>query len=221
MRTLGLISWEAGSGQNTAAANLAMGLTRRSRRVLIINLNHNHRIFQWFTSTTTTDDLHYGLVYSSADGIDFLYPASNDIYQILERLFSDYDYALINIGNDTTCCKQGIRCSDLVIACTRLQSPNESRELIDLQSKIKHYRLDDHGFDLLLPMQIDSGEWAVNSQRLFELAEAFGDDKIAEFLPHCECIHDLFIQRKFVWNKLQPAIIDAFERMVERVEQLK
>jgi len=69
-------------------------------------------------------------------------------------------------------------------------------------------------------MQIHSGEWAVNSQRLFKLAEAFGDDKIADYLPHCERIHDLSLQKWSVWDLPQPAIIDAFDRMVERVLQL-
>jgi len=41
---------------------------------------------------------------------------------------------------------------------------------------------------------------------------------MVDFLPHCERIHDLFVQKQSVWNIPQPAIIDAFDRMVERVE---
>ncbi|MEA4924345.1 MAG: hypothetical protein VB084_03450 [Syntrophomonadaceae bacterium] len=220
MRKLGLISWESGTGQTTVAANLAMGLTQHGRRVIIINPNQNMRIFHWLNTTATTGELCYGHIYSSSWGIDFIYPDDNNIHLLAEKLSSKYDYAILNIGNNKLCCGQSLYSLDLLIACTRLQSPNECRELIQLQSKIRQYRRDNSGFDLLLPLQIHSGEWAVNSQRLFELAEAFGDDKIADYLPHCERIHDLFLQRKFVWNIPQPAIIDAFDRMLERVEQL-
>ena len=218
MRTVGLVSWESGTGQNTAAVNLANGLTQRNWRVIIVNLNHNKRVFDWLRTAATSEQLSYDHIYSSSSGVDFVYPAV-DMRLAIEKL--SYDYAILNIGGDDAgYCEEGILCSDLIIACTRLQSPNECRHLLELQSKIQRYRLDNQGLDLLLPMQIHSGEWAVNSQRLFELAEAFGDDKIADYLPHCERIHDLYLQKKFVWNIPQPAIIDAFNRMLERVEQL-
>jgi len=218
MRTVGLVSWEYGTGQTTAAINLAMGLTRLNRRVILVNLNHSMRVFLWLRTPASGDELSFDHIYSSSSGVDFVYPAA-DMRLILDT--SSYDYAILNIGgDDAVYCKEGIRCSDLIIACTRLQNPNECCHLLELQSKIQTSRPDNQGLDLLLPMQIHSGEWAVNSQRLFELAEAFGDDKIADYLPHCERIHDLYLQKKFVWNIPQPAIIDAFNRMVERVEQL-
>jgi len=218
MRTVGLVSWESGTGQNTAAVNLAMGLTQGNKRVILVNLNRSMRVFHWLRTSATGDELSFDNIYSSSSGVDFVYPAAN-MRLTIDKL--SYDYAILNIGgDDAVYCEQSIRCSDLMIACTRLQSPNECPHLLDLQSRIKRYRPNNQGLDLLLPMQIHSGEWAVNSQRLFELAEAFGDDKIADYLPHCERIHDLYLQKKFVWNIPQPAIIDAFNRMVERVEQL-
>jgi len=218
MRKVGLVSWESGTGQNTAAVNLAKGLTQQNWRVILVNLNHSKRVFDWLRTAATSDQLSYDHIYSSSSGVDFVYPTA-DIRLTIEKL--SYDYAILNIGGDAAVyCEEGVRCSDLLIACTRLQSSNECRHLLELQSKIQRYRLDNQGLDLLLPMQIHSGEWAVNSERLFELAEAFGDDKIADYLPHCERIHDLYLQKKFVWNIPQPAIIDAFNRMLERVEQL-
>ncbi len=217
MRMVGFVSWESGTGQNTAAVNLAMGLTQRNWRVMLVNLNRSMRLFHWLKSDGSGEELYFDHIYSSAGGIDFVYPAA-DIKVTLETSF--YDFAILNIGNEVVYCEEGIRSSDLIIACTRLHSPSECLHLLDLQSKIQKYRPNNQGLDLLLPMQIHSGEWAVNSQRLFELAEAFGDDKIGDYLPHCERIHDLYLQKKFVWNIPQPAIIDAFDRMVARVEQL-
>ncbi|PKM78217.1 MAG: hypothetical protein CVU90_02805 [Firmicutes bacterium HGW-Firmicutes-15] len=218
MRTVGLVSWESGTGQNTVAVNLAMGLARRSKRVILVNLNHNMRIFHWLRTGASEEELSFDQIYSSSSGVDFVYPVTG-LELTLEKLA--YDYAILNIGGDDTYfCEQGVRCSDLVVACTRLQSPVECHQLLDLQSSVKRYRQDDRGIDLLLPVQIHSGEWKINSQRLFELAEAFGEERIADLLPHCERIHDLFLQKHSVWNLSQPSIIDAFNRMLERVEQL-
>ena len=218
MRKVGLVSWESGTGQNTAAVNLAIGLAQRSRRVLLVNLNHHMRVFDWLRTAATSDQLSYGHIYPSDSGVDFVYPAA-DMSLATEKL--PYDYAILNIGgDDEVYCEQGIRCSNLIIACTRLQSPEECRQLLTLQSKLKRYRREDQGIDLILPMQIHSGEWQINSQRLFELFDAFGEEQVADYLPHCERIHDLFVQKQSVWNLSQPAIIDAFNRMLERVEQL-
>ncbi len=218
MRTVGLVSWESGTGQNTVAVNLAMGLTRRNKRVLLVNLNHNMRVYHWLRTAADGEGLSFGRIYSSASGVDFIYPA-NDMGFAKEKL--SYDYAILNIGgDDAVYCELGIRCSDLMIACTRLQSPRECLQLLDLQYIVKRNRQDNQGFDLLLPMQIHSGEWTINSQRLYELAEAFGEEQIADFLPHCERIHDLFLQKQSVWNLSQTSIIDTFNRLLERVEQL-
>jgi len=218
MRTVGLVSWEFGTGQNTTAVNLALGLTQRNWRVILVNLNHSMKVFHWLRTSATEDEISFDHIYSSDSGVDFVYPAADTKFTPEKTA---YDYAIFNIGGDDAVhCEPGMLCSDFVIACTRLQSPNECRHLLELQSKIQRYRPDNQGLDLLLPMQIHSGEWAVNSHRLFELAEAFGDDKIADYLPHCERIHDLYLQKKCVWDIPQPAIIDAFNRMLERVEQL-
>jgi len=217
MRTVGLVSWESGTGQNTVAVNLAIGLIRRGKRVILVNLSHNMKIYNWLG--TSEEELSFGHIYSSNNRVDFIYPAASDRGPLLDKL--SYDYAILNIGGDEAVyCEQGIRCSDLIIACTRLKNPDECGQLLNLQSKIKNYRKDNQGFDLLLPMQIHSGEWKTNSQRLFELAEAFGEELIADFLPHCERIHDLSLQKWSVWDLPQPAIINAFDRMLERVEEM-
>ncbi|MDD2619776.1 MAG: hypothetical protein PHC92_03790 [Syntrophomonadaceae bacterium] len=220
MRAVGLISWETGTGQNTVAVNLAIGLARQGQRVLIINLNHSMRIFEWLRKSSGGEGLSYNHIYSSSYEVDFVYPDARDIE--LEKLkYLEYDYAIINIGGEEKdFCKQGIARCDLIIACTRLKSPDECNNLLELQSKVKKYRQDERGLDLILPMQIHSGEWEINSQRLFELMEAFGDEIIADFLPHCERIHDLFITQQSVWQIPQPAIIDAFDRMLERIKEL-
>lgn len=217
MRRVGLISWEAGTGQNTAAVNLGIGLARQGKRVLILNLNHSMRICEWLQENPAEGGLSFNHIYSSSYGVDFIYPDARQ--WDLEKL--DYDYAILNIGGEEKdFCKRGMAHCDFIIACTRLQSPDECNHLLELQSKVKRYRQADRGLDLILPMQIHSGEWKINSQRLFELAEVFGDEIIADFLPHCERIHDLFIQKKSAWQIPQPAIIDAFDRMLESVEQL-
>ncbi|MEN6327065.1 MAG: ParA family protein [Syntrophomonas sp.] len=216
MRVVGLLSWETGTGQNTLAVNLAIGLARQHKRVIILNLNHCMRIYEWLHNEEEV--FSFDRRFSSNWGIDFIYPDTVEGFEIEN---SDYDYAILNIGGEEKdFCKQGIARCDLVIACTRLKSEDECNQLLKLQSNVKKYRQDDTSLDLILPMQIHSGEWKINSQRLFELAEAFGDEIIADFLPHCERIHDLFVQRQSVWQIPQPAIIDAFDRMIKRIEQI-
>jgi cellulose biosynthesis protein BcsQ len=218
MRTVGLVSWESGTGQNTVAVNLAMGLVRKGRRVILVNLNHNMRVFHWLKTAAAGEELSFDHIYSSSSGMDFVYPVAG-MEHVKEKL--SYDYAILNIGRDEAhYCRQGVSRSDLMVACTRLQSADECRQLLELQSRVKRYRQDDRGIDLLLPVQINSGEWKINSRRLFELVEAFGEEQIADFLPHCERIHDLFLQKQYVWNLSQPSIIDAFNRMLVRIEQL-
>lgn len=215
MLTVGLISWEAGTGQNTVSVNLGIGLARQGKRVMILNLNHSLRIYEWLCDNNAEDVLAYNHIYSSSYGVDFIYPDNSDFE--LEKL--EYDYAILNIGSEELC-EQGTALCDFLIACTRLKNPDECKKLLELQSKVEKYRQDKRGLDLILPMQIHSGEWEINSRHLFQLMEAFGDETIADFLPHCERIHDLFITRQSVWQIPQPAIIDAFDRMVERIESL-
>ncbi|MEN6348956.1 MAG: hypothetical protein ABFD08_06110 [Syntrophomonas sp.] len=218
MQTVGLVSWEVGTGQNTVAVNLAIGLAQQDKRVIVLNLNSNPRIYEWLQESSSEECFSFNQTYSSGFGVDFIYP---DAIKDLELEKLNYDYAIINIGGDEKdFCKQGLAFCDFIIACTRLQSPDECSRLLELQSKIKEYGPNDQGFNLILPLQVHSGEWKTNSQRLFELAEAFGEEKLADFLPHCERIHDLFIQKKSVWMLSQPAIVDAFNRLLKRIEQL-
>ena len=215
MRTVGLVSWEPGTGQNTVAVNLAIGLARQAKSVIILNLNRSMRIYEWLCDNAGKADLSFNHIYSSSLGVDFIYPEPGQAFVMKKP---DYDYVILNIGGEEFC-KLGMPHCDLIIACTRLKSPDECKQLLELQLKVKKFRQDERGLDLILPMQVHSGEWKINSQRLFELAEVFGDEIIADFLPHCERIHDLFIQRQSVWQIPQPAIIDAFDRMLERIEE--
>jgi len=48
MQTGGLIFWESGTGQNTVAVNLAIGLARRSKRVIFDHLEKGHKRFILF-----------------------------------------------------------------------------------------------------------------------------------------------------------------------------
>ncbi|MEA1962093.1 MAG: hypothetical protein U9N81_12650 [Bacillota bacterium] len=110
--------------------------------------------------------------------------------------------------------------ADNVIACTDLKHEDETCRLEKLQKELEVHSNGKRGINLVLPTKINTNEWESNTNNLFAIGDYFGYERIADLLPFCERIHDLPKDGKTVWQLRQKNIQDAFNRLLERVEDL-
>ncbi|HBQ25390.1 MAG TPA: hypothetical protein DD791_03255 [Syntrophomonas sp.] len=198
VRVITVIAKHPGSGQTSVLVNLASGLVRQGYRVLIGELGKSEKLRNWLDVRqeqnqvvdidipTTANDIKTAIL-SSQLGIDLLPLVVEPRTQMtplrltcLEEL--DYDFLLLHpVGSEYY--KLPDMFAATVIVCTDLSHDNELEELQTLEEGLQSLGKG-NGIDLILPNKINTKEWEQNTQQLFNLAEYFGYEKIADPIPH-------------------------------------
>ncbi len=196
MQVLVLTSTHSGSGQITVLVNLASGLVRQGKRVIIGQLGPGERLYGWAgidpdvgvasLSGTGIDNLkaHIG---TSRLGIEILTLAAGEddnppidlIRGHLEAM--GYGYLLLNPTSDSGC-RQSALSDAKILVCTDLQGGNEVQEIQELQGRWQAWGIQD-GINLIIPNRIETKEWDHNSQQLMALGDHFGYEKLADPIP--------------------------------------
>lgn len=232
MKVVSVISKQAGCGQSTIAVNLASGLVRKGSRVLMINPAHNEKLPNWLginlkqEQTAAADNAENGQSISSTKmGVDLMNCDSgpegfSDVtvcLSFLEKL--NYDFLIMQPASNKDCrLVSATNCS--VIVCTDLSDANEVMKLQALEHSLRNSVGEASRIQLIVPNKVNAKEWEHNSREMFALGEYFGFEKIADPIPYCERIHDLYLRRRTVWDLSQQNLQAVFLRLVEAVANL-
>jgi cellulose biosynthesis protein BcsQ len=197
MKIISVISIHPGSGQTTVLVNLASGLVRQGKRVLIGELGPSPKLRDWLgvkpdsglaiNSAATLDNLQTSIC-SSRLGMDWLTLATSrpdylPVDSILTALAqTGYDYLLLHPATAKEC-RSSIHIADTMLVCTDLRRENELQEIQILQENLQTAGGTSQGISLIVPNRIDTREWDHNSRQLMALADYFGFDKIADPIP--------------------------------------
>jgi cellulose biosynthesis protein BcsQ len=197
MKIIAVISIHPGSGQTTVIVNLASGLVRQGKRVLIGELGQSSKLRNWLgmmpdscmamNNAENLDSLQTNIC-SSPLGMDFLtlttsppdYSPADMFINALEQ--RGYDYLLFHPAN-AQACQSSTHIADKMLVCTNLSQENELAALQVLDEKLQADRVMSDGLSLIVPNRIDTREWDHNSRKLMALADYFGFDKIADPIP--------------------------------------
>lgn len=202
------ISPRPGSGVNTVAVNLAVGLTRMKFSVCLVS--SNEKLSEWLTGpegsqrTLLARNPDLTWVYQTHANIDcpadylFYIPATpEEVAKALKNRRDALIFCIMDLGDD-------------------LLSINNINQYVANMDEISR------GIDLFIPNKVKPGEWEKSSAFLMELASQFGYERIADTLPYCEAIHDLAKERQSVWD-LPDNYSNrkaAFQRLAENVLEL-
>lgn len=229
MKLVAVLSNHTGCGITTILVNLAYGLTKQGCRILIMDLARDEKLPKWLKTYADDQktnnqalDRHGNAIFHSRLGIDFI---SGDIDSLGEvassqlQEYSVYDYIFANSIYlfDNPLFSQRV---DYVMVCTDLNHGDELEELQGLEEHLSAWSGKSDLIKLLIPNKINTKEWEHNSQYLFSMADRYGFEKIADPIPHCERIHDLPLQGHTVWDLKQKNLQEAFNRLVETVQQI-
>ena len=196
MLSIAIVSPGPGCGKTTTLVNLAVGLRRRGWRVLIAASENNELLRKWIVpeSYETSSIMHITL---SVVKFDLLGLGENQDL-IIDTWQDDYDYLLIDAGDNVDNLCHEAEKAEQVIACVQVGDEGEGISL--LNTLLATARGVTHGIDLVVPGKVDPGEWEKTSQHLEELAEEFGEERVADMIPFCEAIHDLPSLKICVWD---------------------
>ncbi|MCX5779552.1 MAG: hypothetical protein NTV45_01755 [Firmicutes bacterium] len=197
MKIVSMISIHPGSGQTTVLVNLASGLARQGKQVLIGELGPSPRLRDWLgvvpdsclaTDSAVTPDKLKTNICSSRLGMDFLTwvtspPAYLQIDSVRTKLEQwGYDYLFLHPAT-AQACHSSTPIADKIVVCTDLRQENELRKLQVLDQNLQAAAGKSPGISLIVPNRIDTREWDHNSRQLMVLADYFGVDKIADPIP--------------------------------------
>lgn len=235
MKIISVISAHPGSGQTTIVVNLASGLARKGRRVLIADIGNNQKLRRWLNlqlnqvqdSITTVLEGRADLnIEKSNLGMDLVtlghdYQEYKDfVAQLLALKTSAYDYVLIHPElKEVT--EMLPKIPSAVLICTDLKLGNEVEALKNLEQCWRKSGGPADSFTLIVPNKINTKEWEHNTQQLFAIADHFGFAKIADPIPHCERVHDLPLDGRTVWDLSQENLREAFLRLVAAVDNIQ
>lgn len=199
MRIISMISARPGCGRTTVAVNLAAGLICKGLTVLIAETSPSKKICEWLgiseikPNQTMLPEAEHDTPFKITGtrlGMDLLqttdtFPsltAVPDLPPSLNKL--DYDYILF-LPADGEDCRHTCSFANLVLVCTDL-SINDEDELETfktLENALQTARTKTSGIDLIVPNRIDTKEWDHNTAQLFNLADFFGFEKLADPIP--------------------------------------
>lgn len=193
MQVLAMLSVRPGSGQITVLVNLASGLVRQGKRVLIGQLGASLKLLDWLGVAVAGDsgdsDLA-GTLASAANqirsarfGLDLLNiplsPAGQNSLETLQPVLAQlgYNYLILNF----TLPEAGafVPPQARLLVCTDLQGENEAAEIQKLQHKLQS----NNQISLIIPNRINPKEWVHNNEQLSALGEHFGYEKLVDPLP--------------------------------------
>lgn len=211
MKIITILSSTPGCGKTTMAVNLASGLARQSYTVLLIGLEDDSLLHQW-TEIASTDFLKPE---KSCFDVDILF---NQFGQLDLGEHPGYDYIIIDAGSPNKTWESVLRNTGLIIGCIEAGTGD-----VSLLANLDNYILDltnqDKRIDLVVPYKARTAEWDNNFKQFSELAEYFGESRVADMIPFCEAIHDLPQEKKSVWD-LPPQYSNrqrAFKQLLDRL----
>ncbi|HZK43401.1 MAG TPA: hypothetical protein VFC73_03865 [Syntrophomonadaceae bacterium] len=231
MKNIFIASVHPKSGQTTITLNLASGLVREGYRVLIIDIGHNEKLYNWLginyeqdNKINNSDDI-IKAINTSLLGIDWINMPrkSKDIHHLadfLPKLEQDYDYLLI-IPTSKSDCNLLNELSAHVLLCSDLSHNNEVADIISINKYLNETLGLKKSISLLVFNKINTKEWEHNTEQIFELADYLGYEKMADPIPYCERIHDLQLEKHTIWELSQKNLQAAFMSLIETVVSLQ
>lgn len=190
MQIVILLSPQPETGKTTAMINVATGLIRQGRSVLLGNLKEDLIFRTWLELPSTGPG-----IFSSHLGADILLAPG-------ERPFHDgnWDYLFLEMDPDLLSRQPTFAIRTSRVWCCIKAGQEPPANVIELDQAVRSQTGHEQGIDLIVPGLGQAGEWESNSRQLLALADYFGEEKIADLLPHCEAIHDLPQLKSTVWN---------------------
>ncbi len=214
MQKIAFISPQPETGKTTAMINTGAGLHLRGKRVLLSPRDNDVLFNNWLQHSLSTEQP--SILRSDIIGVDILQTPSLET-----TCLNNYDYHLLEVGNEENNLIDAARAAGVIICCIAV-GHNDLKGVIELNHRLQKLTGGQKEINLIVPGMARAGEWENNSQQLFELVEIFGEERVADIIPHCEAIHDLPLLQQHVWmlpdhyrNRK-----DAFNRLLDRIEQI-
>jgi len=214
MQRIVFISPRPATGKTTVMINVGAGLCRQGKRVLLFPRANDGLCYEWLQIPRPAG--HPPIFHHDAIGVDIWQdptPPTNDI--------GHYDYHLLELGN-TDINPEKVNAGGVFICCIDIGSA-EVTSVKELDDRLHQWTGGQKNIDLIVPGMAKAGEWENNSRQLFSLVDVLGEERVADFIPYCEAIHDLPLLKQHVW--MLPEHYrnrkDAFKRLLDRVEQLE
>lgn len=208
MQVLTMLSAHPGSGQLTVLVNLASGLVRQGKRVLIAQLGFSPKLLNWLGVATerkfvcpalsrTPEELTSQII-RARFGIDMLnvpvFSGEPNFIEMLQSVMNQlgYSYLILNLSPTLPEAYSLIPAHTRVLVCTDLRTKNESAEIQKLQRKLQlshQTKLLQTGaqafpeISLIIPSRINTKDWKRNNEQLSALGEYFGYEKLVDPLP--------------------------------------
>jgi len=218
MLIIAILSSSPGCGRTTIMVNLGIGLQRKGFRVLIATGQTDIIIHSWLNPTAQEEVSTGATIEKTAHNVDLLLkPGAALLSTCLNELKNHYDYLLMDAGFNQYNLGQEVLVSDIIMSC--VEAGINDQRIFDIEKQLRHLSRDSRGIDIIVPTKARSGEWESNVEQLMTLTEFFGEERIADFIPFCEAIHDLPKEKKSVWDLPQHYSNrkQAFDRLVDRV----
>jgi len=232
MKMISVVSSHPGSGQTTIVVNLASGLARKGRHVLIADIGDNQKLRRWLSlqPQQVLDSITANLgsrvelnIEKSGLGMDLMTlrhvngKYMDPVAQLLALETAQYDFVLIHPGTIEST-EILPRTPAALLVCTDLKLGNEVETLKNLEQCWQESGGPADPVTLIVPNKINTKEWEHNTEQLFAIADHFGFSKIADPIPHCERVHELPLDGRTVWDLSQENLREAFQRLVSVVE---
>jgi len=218
MLSVAVLSPGPGSGKTTVLVNLGIGLQRKGYRVLLATGESDCLIRPWLNQIGQKEISQRIIPETTSLNVDLLIKPDNGLFSTyLTELKDLYDYVLVDAGsNQAAVCIDTIA-ANIIIAC--VEAGIEDNKIFELDKQIRHISQGARSIDIVVPSKARAGEWENNVHHLMILAEYFGEDRLADFIPFCEAIHDLPREKKAVWDLPQNYSNrkQAFDRLVDKI----
>lgn len=221
MLTIAVLSSSPGCGRTTIMINLGVGLQRKGYRVLLATGQNDTIIRPWLNPTGQKEFFPEAFIETTPLNVDLMIkPGSALSSAYLNDLKDHYDYLLIDPGACQSDLCPEVLVSDIIISC--VEAGINDQHIYDIEKQLRNLSQDARGIDIIVPAKARVGEWAGNVEQLMTLVEYFGEDKVADFIPFCEAIHDLPKEKKSVWDLPQKYSNrkQAFDRLVDKVLEI-
>ncbi len=178
MKSLALISAYPAQGKTTIAVNLAAGLAISGYKTVLLESGDPALLKMWF-NIDNVNNKPCDLKVTTNMGFDiFITPIS----KISTADFNEYNFVIIDTGEDLAEHLDMLENIDLIAACTDLRA-EDAAALPSLDKLISLSTDNKHPIDLVIPTIINTKEWSNNSEVLFAMLDYFGEFRVADMVP--------------------------------------
>ncbi len=210
MRELIILAPKPGGGVHTIAVNIAIGLSRLNLHVQLSSRCEG--LTEWLVNKGSRNssllERNPGFIWNP--NTSFTY------HDFQEKL----DYLLLTPSSRDDL-KESLATKDALVLCVVDMNTDDLDSIAAVSLALTD--IDPlREIDLFIPNKVKPGEWEKSSAMVFELAEKYGWEKIADSIPYCEAIHDLRKEKQSVWelpdnyNNRKT----AFQSLVDTVNEL-